>query len=475
MENRGILMHISSLPSPYGIGNLGKEAYNFIDFLELSNQKFWQILPQNPTGFGDSPYQSSSAFAGNPYFIDIDALIEEGLLLQSEADNYFFGANPESVDYEKMFFYRFPLLRCAFFRFKPNILYEDFVSENSYWLEDYALFMALKEQNHYQSWQTWDESLKNRDKDALAECRTNLKHIIDFYKFIQFKFFEQWHKLKNYACKKGIKIIGDMPIYISADSADIWANRELFEIDENNNPKRVACQPPHPLFKEGQLWGNPLYNWDKMKENDYEWWARRFSLAEEMYDIIRIDHFYGFFEYYSTHPSERTAKNFSTHQGPGEDFFNKLNLRNNIIAENLGIHSPAAERAINKYGFFGMHILQNSVDFKNQSASLPANDAAYTGNHDNNTILGWYEGLSENKRRIVRKIFNIKKHDNISKLFIDAVLKTNAPLKIIPIQDYLNYPEAKRMNTPSTIGGNWLFRVKKDALCSDLAEYIKSF
>lgn len=472
-NNRGILMHISSLPSPYGIGNLGKEAFEFVDFLKRSGQSFWQILPQNPTGFADSPYQSVSAFAGNPYFVDIDALIEEGLLEKSEVENYFFGDDEEKIDYGKLFFYRFPLFRCAYFRFKPDKAYEQFVLENAFWLEEYALFMALKEQNHYQCWQSWEENLRNRDEDTLNESKEKLKSTIDFYKFIQFKFFEQWYKLKNYANSKGIKIIGDMPIYVAMDSAETWSERELFQIDENNNPKNVACLPPDEMFKSGQIWGNPVYNWDKMREHGYEWWIKRFKQAEKMYDMVRIDHFCGFFEYYTVDASAHDAKKFSVHNGPGYDLFDKIkeDLKVGIIAENLGVDSPEADAAVKKYGFLGMNILQLSVDYKNKTVIKPQNDAAYTGNHDNDTILGWYEALSGNKKRIVKRIFNIK--NNPCEMLIKAVLESNAPIKIIPIQDYLGYGSEKRMNIPSTVGGNWLFRMKKEVLNKELEEYIK--
>ena len=475
MGNSGILMHISSLPSPYGIGNLGEEAFEFVDFLKKTGQEYWQILPQNPTGFGDSPYQSSSAFAGNPYFVDIDTLVDEGLLEKEEVDNYFFGDNPEKIDYEKLFFYRYPLLRCAFFRFEADAEYEKFVLENAFWLDEYALFMALKEQNHYQSWLEWDEKLKNRDKELLDELKEDLKNIIDFYKFIQFKFFEQWYRLKKYANSKGIKIIGDMPIYVAMDSAETWAERELFQIDENNNPKRVSCLPPDDLFKAGQVWGNPIYNWDKMRDNDYKWWINRFRLAEKMYDMIRIDHFCGFFEYYSVDNSAHDAKKFLCHKGPGNDFFDKVkgNLKIGVIAENLGVESPKADMAVEKYGFLGMNILQLSVDYKNKKIKEPKRDVAYTGNHDNDTISGWFESLSENRKRLVRKIFGIGRFDDVNKALISAVMKSDAPIKIIPIQDYLGMGSEGRMNIPATVGGNWLFRVKKEDLNDELAEKIK--
>lgn len=475
--DRGILMHISSLPSPYGIGNLGKEAFRFADFLRDSGQTLWQILPLNPTGFGDSPYQSVSAFAGNPYFVDIDTLVAEGLLTLEETENYFFGENPSRVDYERLFFYRFPLLRCAFFRFVSNAEYIRFTEENDFWLDDYALFMAIKEKNHYKSREDWDLPLKNRDGSVLLQYRKDLKQTIDFYKFIQFKFFEQWGKLKKYANDNGIKIIGDMPIYVASDSAEVWAFSELFELDGHKNPESVACCPPDKCFKNGQLWGNPLYNWENMKKDGYLWWRRRFALAQKMYDALRIDHFCGFFEYYSVPSHAKTAEGAVLKKAPGEDFFSCItkDLHIKIIAENLGKYCPRAEESIKKYGFCGMDVLQLLTDFKNESAVFSPKNAAYTGTHDNDTITGWYESLSTRKRRAVRKIFGIKRLDNPTQVLIKSTLTSGTELAVIPIQDYLGMGSTERMNTPSTVGGNWLVRIRKEELTPRLSAYIKSF
>lgn len=475
--DRGILMHISSLPSPYGIGNLGKEAFRFADFLRDSGQTLWQILPLNPTGFGDSPYQSVSAFAGNPYFVDIDTLVAEGLLTLEETENYFFGENPSRVDYERLFFYRFPLLRCAFFRFVSNAEYIRFTEENAFWLDDYALFMAIKEKNHYKSREDWDLPLKNRDGSVLSQCRKDLKQTIDFYKFIQFKFFEQWGKLKKYANDNGIKIIGDMPIYVASDSAEVWAFSELFELDGHKNPESVACCPPDKCFKNGQLWGNPLYNWENMKKDGYLWWRRRLALAQKMYDALRIDHFCGFFEYYSVPSHAKTAEGAVLKKAPGEDFFSCItkDLHIKIIAENLGKYCPRAEESIKKYGFCGMDVLQLLTDFKNESAVFSPKNAAYTGTHDNDTITGWYESLSTRKRRAVRKIFGIKRLDNPTQVLIKSTLTSGAELAVIPIQDYLGMGSTERMNTPSIVGGNWLVRIRKEELTPRLSAYIKSF
>ena len=475
-SNRGILMHISSLPSPYGIGNLGGEAFRFVDFLKEAGQNCWQILPQNPTGFGDSPYQSVSAFAGNPYFIDIDALIGEKLLKREEAENYFFGADPRRVDYGNLFFYRFPLLRRAFFRFEPCREYNEFVKDNAYWLEEYALFMALKEANHYNSWTSWEEPLKRRESKTLESFRESAKDTVNFYKFIQFKFFEQWYKLKEYANRQGIKIIGDMPIYVAMDSAEVWSERKLFMLDERDIPKAVAGCPPDEEFKSGQVWGNPLYDWEEMKKQGYAWWIRRVKQACDMYDMLRIDHFCGFFEYYSLPQNAADAKNGRMNKGPGKDLFDVLkeHCKIKIIAENVGNSSPNIKKAIKELGFVGINILEREIDYKNELCIKPENDAAYTSTHDNDTILGWYENLSQRKKRIVRKIFNIKRGDNPAEILIKEVLKSGAETTVIPIQDYLGYKSEGRMNTPSTVGGNWLFRVTKEELNHELAGYIKA-
>ncbi len=465
---KGILMHISSLPSCYGIGNLGKEAYRFVDFLKSSGQEFWQILPQNPTGYADSPYQSVSAFAGNPYFIDIDRLILEGLLKKEETDNYFFGKNPKRADFEKIFFYRYPLLRCAFQRFLPNREYEEFLEENSFWLDEYALFMAIKEKNHYKSWLEWEEPLKNRDEKALDNIRKDYKKTIEFYKFLQYEFFKGWYALKEYANENGIKIIGDIPIYVAEDSVDLWANREKFQFFENGKLRRVAATP-------SEVWGNPIYNWEEMKKDGYSWWKKRFLMAEKMYDMVRIDHFGGFFEYYSVDGDSRDLRKIERHQGYGKDLFSKIPIKCGVIAENLGQVPKECEEIMKKYGFMGMNILQFSVDFKEKKINHRENEVFYTGNHDNNTILGWYESLSDNKKRILRKILNVKPSDDILPVLIGKVTGSNSKIAIIPIQDYLGEGEKERMNIPSTVGGNWLYRVTKEEISPKLCEFIESF
>lgn len=474
MADKGILMHISSLPSPYGIGSLGKKAYEFVDFLKAAGQTLWQILPQNPTGYGDSPYQSASAFAGNPYFIDIDMLIEEKLFTKEQCDNYFFGSDCERVDYEKLFFYRYPLLRSAFFKFIPDEKYCKFVKKNQYWLEEYALFMALKEKNHYQSRIFWDKPQKMHDEKSLAAIKEQYAQIIEFYKFVQYKFFEQWFALKKYANKNGIKIIGDMPIYVAMDSAEVWSEKSLFMINEKDEPKGVACSVPDD-HGYAQIWGNPLYNWEEMEKDGYKWWKSRFLMAGEMYDIIRIDHFCGFFEYYSVPYGAKDTGKIKALKGPGKEFFKKIGAEKfEIIAENLGNDTDELKSAMAELGFSGMNIMEHKCNLKTLSWQVSENDAVYTSTHDDNTLMGWYESLSANKRKALGKLFNISHNDDVSGKLISGALGKGAKYKIVPIQDYLGYSGEKRMNTPGTLGGNWLFRVKEEVINRKLADYIKN-
>lgn len=431
---KGILMHISSLGSEYGIGSLGAEAFRFVDFLEKANQALWQILPQNPTGFGDSPYRSVSIFAGNPYFIDISELQKEGLLTAEECGNYYFGAG-ERVDYEKLFFYRFPLLRCAFFRFERNVQYRSFEEENAYWLDDYALFMTIKEQNHYVDRESFPDALKNRDNAELERIREKFSDTIDFYKFVQFKFFEQWDKVRKYANERGIKIIGDLPLYSASDSAEVWANAELFEA---NNEKALH---------DAELDGTAEYNWGKMKADGYAFLKKRFELAEKLYDIVRIDRFGDFFREYTHSDGGETAKK----RVPGEDLFEKLmsEQKLGIIAEERGKMPKSAQRVIEKYGFYKSELYNFSI------STLPSKSSiVYTSTHD---TMPFFARGGENPRDLESAIKKSR----------------HGAAVIVPIQDYLGEGAEGRMNTPGTVGGNWLYRVRSEALTNELSEYIK--
>ncbi len=479
MRKSGILMHISSLPSEYGIGTMGESAFKFVDFLAESGQKCWQVLPINPTSYGDSPYQSPSAFAGNPYFIDIPTLIEEGLLKKSEADNYFFGDNEENVDYYLLFQNRYPLLRTAYKRFNKTEEYYRFERQNAFWLEEFSLFMSLKEENHFRSWIYWEEDIKNHENEAIKKAKERLSWSIDFYKFLQFKFFMQWEKLKNYANKRGIEIIGDMPIYVALDSAEVWSMPHLFLLDEEHMPIRVAGCPPDAFCEDGQLWGNPLYRWDVMKNDGYFWWIKRMEMSKKLFDRVRIDHFRGFEAYYTIPYGDENAKNGCWEQGPGIELFNALKgnvFDLSIIAEDLGNITDQVRWLLKETGCPGMKVMQFAFDPCGDSEYLLHHHiekcVLYTGTHDNDTIRGWYNSLKGDEKAFVNRYLRIKREEDAADAMISAVLSSVAETVIIPIQDYMNMGSEGRMNTPSTLGGNWLFRVKKGDLSKKLSNKI---
>ncbi|MDE6185987.1 MAG: 4-alpha-glucanotransferase, partial [Lachnospiraceae bacterium] len=354
----GILLAVTSLPSPYGIGTMGKEAFRFVDMLTDLRQKYWQVLPIGPTSFGDSPYQSFSAFAGNPYLIDLDILIEEGLLKQEEVDGYNWGIRKDDVDYALIYMNRFKVLKSAFDRFDiKKEVFKKFCKDNKDWLEDYSLYMAIKNEKGGSEWLSWEEGLRNRDADTLAEYREQLKEQILFWMFLQYKFFEQWKALKDYANEQGIKIIGDIPLYVALDSADVWADRDQFKLDEEGRPLEVAGCPPDDFSDDGQKWGNPLYDWEKMEEEGFGWWEKRIAANGRLFDIIRIDHFIGVAKYYSIPAQDETARGGRWNKGPGKkltDMIEKTLGKNRIIAEDLGVSVPAVKKLLSKTGWPGM-------------------------------------------------------------------------------------------------------------------------
>ena len=376
MRSSGVLMHISSLPSPYGIGTMGKEARKFADFLEKSGQKYWQILPICPTSYGDSPYQSFSSFAGNPYFIDLEYLCKEKLLKKAECESFPWGKKADKVDYGVMYESRYKLLKIAFERFlraEPDD-FEAFCEKEADWLSDYALFMALKDANGGNAWFSWEKDLKMRKPEALAEARSTYAKDIRFYQMLQYLFFKQWWELKAYVNEKGIEIIGDVPIYVAGDSADVWANPEEFYLDEDLNPIDVAGCPPDAFSEDGQLWGNPLFRWDVMKKNGYTWWTKRIAAMSKLYDIVRIDHFRGFDSYYAIPAKDKTAKNGEWRKGPGMDLFHTLEQklgRLNIIVEDLGFLTPSVLKLVADSGFPGMKVIQFAFDSREGSNYLP--------------------------------------------------------------------------------------------------------
>lgn len=475
MRASGILLPISSIPSEYGIGCFSKEAYEFADQLVEAGQRYWQILPLGPTGYGDSPYQSFSTFAGNPYFIDLNEFIEKGLLTETECRECDWGGSESYVDYAKMYEFRFKLLRMAFERWdsEKEEGFAEFVEENADWLEDYCMYMAIKNDLGGIIWMEWPKSLKNREPEALKDAAKRLADEIRFYRFQQYFFTKQWKKLKKYVNKKGIRIIGDVPIYVAIDSADTWADPELFQFDEENTPVAVAGCPPDAFSATGQLWGNPLYDWEYHKRTGYAWWIRRMEHSMKRYDVARIDHFRGFDEYYAIPYGDATAENGEWEKGPGMDLFNvlKKKVKNlDVIAEDLGILTDSVIEMLEESGFPGMKVLQFAFDGSESSSYLPykydKNCVVYTGTHDNETTRGWLENLQGHDLKFVREYISCYENpvnDCVWSL-IRTAMASVADLAIIPIQDYLCLGNEARINAPSTLGDNWKWRLTKDQI-----------
>lgn len=480
MRKSGILLAISSLPSKYGIGTFSKEAYDFVDFLHKAGQSMWQILPLGPTGYGDSPYQSFSTFAGNPYYIDLEEFIEKGYLTKAECKACETG-DGKYVHYENIFRTRFALFKKAYE--KSNIEKEKdfkvFVKENSWWLEDYALYMAIKDSLGGISWTKWERDIKLRETEAVEAYKTKLKAEIGCYYFQQYFFYKQWKALKKYANKKGIEIVGDIPIYVALDSADTWANPSLFQLDEECEPIAVAGCPPDAFSATGQLWGNPLYRWADMKKDGYTWWIQRIRACYELYDVVRIDHFRGFDEYYAIPYADETAENGKWEKGPGYDLFRAIKKELGeikVIAEDLGFLTPSVLKLVEKTGYPGMKVLQFAFDSREESDYLPHNyphnTVVYTGTHDNDTTKNWYKVLDKHDKDFANRYLNIKKEKHACNAMVRAALGSVADTAIIPIQDYLELGKEGRMNTPSTLGFNWQWRLQPKQLDKKLAKQI---
>ena len=480
MRTSGILMPIFSLPSPYGIGTMGQDAYDFVDFLEKAGQTYWQILPLNPTNYGDSPYQSFSSYAGNPYFIDPDMLIQEGLLTKAEVESYDFGGDNDKIDYGKLYENRILMLKTAFERFIPNEAYSLFIQENAYWLEDYALFMALKNAHNDISWQEWDNSLRVRDAAAIEKIKAAYQKEIELYRFIQYKFSEQWYRLKNYANSKGVYIIGDIPIYVAYDSADVWSDPKQFMLDDTLMPTRVAGCPPDAFSADGQLWGNPLYNWKAMKRDGFTWWKNRLGYALKLYDLIRIDHFRGFESFYAIPYGDDTAKNGKWLKGPDMALFRELKKAFGddlpIIAEDLGFLTPQVLKMLKLSGFPGMKVLQFAFTPDEDSDYLPhnfnKNCVVYTGTHDNDTIIGWSENSDEDSVKMAKDYLRAGDREGFNWTMIKAAMASVADICILMMPDFMGLGSEARINTPSTVGGNWQWRIDKACLNDWLAGII---
>ncbi|ATD55697.1 4-alpha-glucanotransferase [Clostridium chauvoei] len=479
-RSSGILMHISSLPSKYGIGTFGEEAYRFVDFLKKSGQRYWQILPLGQTGYGDSPYQCFSAFAGNPYFIDFDLLKNQGFLKESDYNSEFFGENKNLVDYGTLFIAKNKVLRKAYENSKGKLEREiyQFSEGNKEWLDDYALYMSVKKHFNLKSWTTWDKDIRLRKIEAIEKYKNELKDEINYWKFIQYIFFNQWSRLKKYANNLGIKIIGDIPIYVAEDSADLWSNPQYFKVDDNMLPTKVSGCPPDLFSETGQLWGNPIYNWSLMEKENYKWWIKRVRESLNMYDVIRIDHFRGFESYWEVPYGNDTAINGSWVKGPGIKLFDEIKKELgevSIIAEDLGFLTEEVIEFRNKTGFPGMKVLQFA--FGGGNSYLPhnyeKNCVVYTGTHDNDTIYGWYNNTaSEQEVESAKKYLALSYDEGISIGFIRGAFSSVADLAITTMQDFLGLGSEARMNLPATLGDNWKWRVKKEDLTDELAEKI---
>lgn len=483
MRTCGILLPVSSLPSPYGIGCFSREAYEFVDRLTEAGQTYWQLLPLGPTGYGDSPYQPFSAFAGNPYFIDLDTLAEEGLLKKEEYAGLDYGQDETQADYAKLYIQRYKVLRKAFARAQldrdPG--FRSFCREQAFWLEDYSLYMAVKNQFDGKSWDEWEEDIRLRQPEAVRSYQELCAEEIRFHCFLQYKFMEQWTKLKSYANSRGIRIIGDIPIYVAFDSSDSWASPELFQFDDSRRPVNVAGCPPDAFSADGQLWGNPLYDWDYHEKTEYAWWIRRMEHCFHLYDVVRVDHFRGFDEYYAIPYGARTAANGRWQPGPGMRLFEALKRQLGeaaIIAEDLGYLTESVMKLVRDSGYPGMKVMEFAFDSREAGDYMPynytANSVVYTGTHDNQTLAAWYDELSESDRALAQDYLMLEGRSRAEMVwaFIRLTLASVAGTAVIPMQDYLGLGEEARMNQPSTMGKNWRWRMRKDAFTRELAKKI---
>ena len=484
MRTSGILMPVFSLPSKYGIGCFSKEAYQFVDFLKESGQKNWQVLPLGQTSYGDSPYQSFSSFAGNPYFIDLEQLVEQQLLTKAECDSFDFGKNPESIDYAKLYQNRYKILRMACDRFlkQPSDDFFDFCQENDWWLGNYALFMVIKNMHKGASWLQWEEKYKRRDFAALDQVWHGQHDEIQFYQFQQYLFFCQWKKLHAYAAQAGIQIIGDIPIYVALDSADAWAEPQLFQFDEELKPAAVAGCPPDAFSATGQLWGNPLYDWSYHKKTGYAWWIRRIAQCLNLYDCIRIDHFRGFDEYYSIPAGDETAEHGHWEPGPGMDLMHVLKdaLGDvNVIAEDLGFLTDGVRRLLHDSGFPGMKVIQFAFDSREESDYLPhnyeKNCVVYTGTHDNDTVMGWMKTAPKASVKFATEYLNLTEEEGYNWGMMRAAWSSVADMAIVPMQDLIGLGSEARINIPSTLGENWKWRALEGQITKDLAKKLYKY
>ena len=478
MRFSGVLMHITSLPGPYGVGTMGKHAFDFVDFLNEAGQKYWQILPLTPTGYGDSPYQSCSTYAGNHYLIDLPTLVEEGLLNYDEINWIDWGWQADRVDFGIQYQNRLNVLRQAYNRFVATDDFSRFCDENKSWLPDFALFMALKEKLDGQPWYAWEDDLKLRKSEAIAQAQAELQDQIRFYCFVQYIFDKQWRALREYAHQKDVRIIGDVPIYVPYDSADVWSNPKWFQLDENMTPTAVAGCPPDAFSEDGQLWGNPLYRWDLMKEDNYQWWIDRLGAAGKLYDVVRLDHFRGFEAYWSVPFGDTTAKNGQWIKGPGMEFMNTVKAKLphiSLIAEDLGFLTQEVLDLRDDSGFPGMKVLEFAFDSREPSEYLPhtypANSVCYTGTHDNMTMRQWFETATEDAIAYATEYMRLNEQEGMVWGVIRTAMSSVSDLCVIQMQDLLNLGGEARMNFPGTLtNANWTWRAWDGFTGNGLAE-----
>lgn len=482
MRESGILMHITSLPGPHGVGTMGKAAHDFVDFLADAGQSWWQILPLTPTGYGDSPYQSCSTFAGNPYLIDLETLVKEGLLEEDDLAGITWAESETRVDFGAQYNNRIPVLRKAFARFAGSAEFDQFLATNSNWLPDFALFMALKGETGGKPWLQWDRDLKFREPDAMWNARRRLADEIRFQGFVQFLFDKQWRELRAHAAKKGISIIGDVPIYVPLDSVEVWASPELFQLDRDRNPEKVAGVPPDYFSEDGQLWGNPLYDWPAHASDGYGWWIRRLRAAGERYDMVRLDHFRGFEAYWAVPYGEKTARNGAWIPGPGLEFIRTIQQalpKLKFIAEDLGLLTPEVLKLRDDSGLPGMRVLEFAFDTRAASDYQPhryiPNAVCYTGTHDNMTMQQWFDTAPADAVAFATEYMALTEQEGLVWGAIRTAMSSVAKLCIVPLQDVLALGAAARMNFPGTMtSDNWTWRLADGQLTPALAKKLRT-
>lgn len=484
MRESGILLPVSALPSRHGIGKLGQAAYDFVDFLSLTGCRYWQVLPLSPTSYGDSPYQSCSCFAGNPYLIDFDLLAKKGWLTAADYDGLVWDSDPARIDYALLYQQVLPVLRIAygnFLRHKPSD-YRRFCTANKVWLPDYALFMALKDAHGGDAWNLWEKPLAMYEKDAVKQARVTYADEIGFYSFVQYCFFSQWHAVKRYANENGIAVIGDIPIYAAYDSAEVWAQPKLFRLDREKKPVAVAGCPPDAFAVTGQLWGNPLWDWEAMAKNGYAWWLTRIGYVLGLYDVVRIDHFRGFEKYYAIPYGAETAEHGKWIKGPNcalweaaKEKFGQMP----VIAEDLGNITPAVRRLLKRTGFPGMKVMQFAFDSGADNPYLPhnfetSNCVCYTGTHDNHTLRGWVKANAPETNAYAMAYLGVKKKKKLPGAMLRAAWASTARIAVAQMQDFLDAPAEDRINTPSTLGGNWVYRTQSSDYTGRTAKAVRA-